>query len=145
MQNMHAQYALILLHAPALRCITRRIQGSVQFHDCLHGSRAKRGTRTAIIEAKLIQQLAMRRQVPVYTIFLDLQKAYDAIDRGRTLEILEGYGVGPSARRLLKHFWDHQQVAGCKTERILWGGFWSYPWCRGVSSPLQSSMLLRMQ
>ena len=28
-------------------------------------------------------------------IFLDLHKAYDALDRSRCLEILEGYGVGP--------------------------------------------------
>ena len=27
-------------------------------------------------------------------IFLDLTKAYDALDRSRSLEILEGYGVG---------------------------------------------------
>ena len=34
-------------------------------------------------------------------IFLDLHKAYGALDRSRCLEILEGYGVGPKARRLL--------------------------------------------
>ena len=38
-------------------------------------------------------------------IFLDLTKAYDTLDRSRCLEILEGYGVGPNARRLLKTYW----------------------------------------
>ena len=38
-------------------------------------------------------------------IFLDLHKAYDALDRSRCLEILEGYGVGPRARRLLQTYW----------------------------------------
>ena len=38
-------------------------------------------------------------------IFLDLQKAYDALDRSRCLEILEGYGVGPQSRKLLQTYW----------------------------------------
>ena len=38
-------------------------------------------------------------------IFLDLTKVYNALDRSRCLEILEGYGVGPNARRLLKTYW----------------------------------------
>ena len=38
-------------------------------------------------------------------IFLDLTKAYDALDRSRCLDILEGYGVGPGARRLLQNYW----------------------------------------
>ena len=38
-------------------------------------------------------------------IFLDLHKAYDALDRSRCLEILEGYGVGPKARKLLQTYW----------------------------------------
>ena len=38
-------------------------------------------------------------------IFLDLTKAYDALDRSRCLEILEGYGVGTNARRLLTNYW----------------------------------------
>ena len=38
-------------------------------------------------------------------IFLGLTKAYGALDRSRCLGILEGYSVGPSARRLLTTYW----------------------------------------
>ena len=38
-------------------------------------------------------------------IFLDLHKAYDALDRSRCIDILEGYGLGPQARRLLWAYW----------------------------------------
>ena len=31
----------------------------------------------------------------LYEIFLDLHKAYDALDRNRCLDILAAYGVGP--------------------------------------------------
>ena len=46
----------------------------------------------------------MREEV-LYVIFLDLNKAYDALDRSRILDILEGYGVGPRVRRLLRAYW----------------------------------------
>ena len=39
-------------------------------------------------------------------IFLDLHKAYDALDRSRCLEILEGYRVVPRSRRLIKSYWE---------------------------------------
>ena len=45
----------------------------------------------------------MREEV-LYVIFLDLTKTYDALDRSRCLGILEGYGVGPGARRLLRNY-----------------------------------------
>ena len=45
----------------------------------------------------------MREEV-LYVIFLDLTKAYDALDRSRCLGILEGYGVGPGARILLQNY-----------------------------------------
>ena len=38
-------------------------------------------------------------------ILLDLHKEYDALDRSRCLEILEGYGIRPQARKLLKTYW----------------------------------------
>ena len=38
-------------------------------------------------------------------IFLDLHKAYNALDRYRCLDILEGYGVVPGACWLLQTYW----------------------------------------
>ena len=82
----------------------------IEFHDALHGSVFKRGTGTAIIEAKLAQQYAYRNQTPFYEIFIDLRKAFDTVDRDRCLEILQEYGVGPKMLHLIKHFWDHAQL-----------------------------------
>ena len=79
--------------------LNRRFTSSITFHDFLHGFRAGRGTGTATLEAKLLQQLAAMREEVLYVIFLYLTKAYDALNRSRFLDILEGYGVGPSARR----------------------------------------------
>jgi len=76
----------------------------IKLHDCLHGGLPGRGTGTAITEVKLQQQLAWADQEPLYQIYLDLRKAYDALDRGRCLEILAGYGVGPNLICLQKKF-----------------------------------------
>ena len=85
--------------------LNRRFTSSITFHNVLHGFRAYHGKGTATLEAKLIQQLAAMREEVFYVIFLDLTKAYDALDRSRCLDILEGYGVGPSARCLLRTYW----------------------------------------
>ena len=63
----------------------------------------------AIIEAKLFQQLANIGQVPVFEVFLDLKKAYDTLNRERTLELLRAYGVGDKACTLLAQFWEQMQ------------------------------------
>ena len=85
--------------------LNRRFTSSITYHNALHGFRACRGTGTATLEAKLLQQLAAMREEVIYVIFLDLTKAYDALDRSRCLEILEGYGVGPNTRKLLTTYW----------------------------------------
>ena len=77
----------------------------ITYHDFLHGFWAGRGTGTATLKAKLIQQLAAMREEVLYVIFLDLTKAYEALDRSRILEILDKYGFGPRARRLLRKYW----------------------------------------
>ena len=73
--------------------LNRRLTFSITFHDILHGFREGCGTGTATLEAKLIQQLAAMREEVLYVIFMDLTKAYDALDRSRCLGILEGYGA----------------------------------------------------
>jgi hypothetical protein len=76
----------------------------IEFHDCLHGGLPKRGTGTASIQAKLVQQLAWRDQCPLYEIYVDLKKAYDTIKRGCMMEILKAYGVRSKLLRLQNSF-----------------------------------------
>ena len=79
-----------------------RLTTAITYHDALHGFREGRGTGTATLKAKLLQQLAAMRE----EVFLDLTKVYDALDRSRSLEILKGYGVGQRVRRLLREYWN---------------------------------------
>ena len=82
-----------------------QLTASITYHDVLHGFRAGCGTGTTTLEAKLLQHLAALREEIMYMIFLDLQKAYDALDRSRCLEILEGYGMVPRSCWLLRTCW----------------------------------------
>jgi hypothetical protein len=66
--------------------------------DSLHGCRNGQGTSTAVIEAKLTQQLAHIEKAPFYEVFINLKKAFNAMDQEWCLFILEGHGVGPSMR-----------------------------------------------
>ena len=74
--------------------LNHRLIASITFHNLLHGFWVGRGTGTATLEAKLIQQLAALREEVLYVIFLDLHKAYDALKWSRCLDILDGYSVG---------------------------------------------------
>ena len=81
--------------------LNRRLTASITFHNFLHIFWAGCGTGTATLEAKLLWKLAALREEVLYVIFLDLHKSYDALDRSRCLEILDGYRVALRARRLL--------------------------------------------
>ena len=102
---------------------------SIELHDYLHGFRAGRGCGTGIMEAKLVQQLAFVEQCPLYAVFIDLRKAYDAMDRGRCLDILRDCGVGEKALRLIARFWRDAELA-CRV-----GGYYGRPFQarRGVT------------
>ena len=63
-----------------IEAIMDRRLNVIEFHDCLHGYLPKRGTGTGTMEAKLAIQLAHLEQHPLYGIFVDLKKAFDAMD-----------------------------------------------------------------
>ena len=79
---------------------------AIVLHNSLHGCLTLRGTGTGILEAKLAQQLAHLEQMPFFGIFINLRKAFDAMDRGHCLEILALHGVGPKMLCLICNFWD---------------------------------------
>jgi hypothetical protein len=100
----------VLVAKTILSIIDSRIKAKVQFHNALHGFRPGRGTSSATIEANLRIQLSTIHQRPLYAIFLDFSKAYDTLDRGRTLDIMQGYRFGPNSIRILQNFWESQQT-----------------------------------
>ena len=70
-------------------------------HDSLHEFRQGMGTGISNLEEKLEQQLAGIFHKPLLQVLLDVRKAYNSLDRGRYMEILKGYGLGPKLQRLL--------------------------------------------
>ncbi len=78
---------------------------TLPLHEALHGCWNGRGMGTAILEAKLAQQLAHLKQEPFYGVFLDVKKAFNAMDRERCLLILEGYGALPNMVQPIHNFW----------------------------------------
>jgi hypothetical protein len=109
--------------------IDARLKTGITLHDSLHGFRPCRGTGTAILEILLRMQLSNIQAHPLYLIFLDLTKAYDTLDHGRTLEILRQYGVGPNVIRLLSNFWEKLNIVARQS------GYYSSPFriSRGVT------------
>ena len=61
------------------RIVDHRLE-TIVLHDSFHGCLKHRGMGTVIIEAKLAQQLAHLEQAPFYGVFIDLRKAFDAMD-----------------------------------------------------------------
>ena len=64
-----------------------------------------RGTVIVTLEGNMLQQNIYMKETVLYAIFLDLRKAYDALDRYRYIYILVGYGVGPKTLRILQTYW----------------------------------------
>ncbi len=87
------------------KVIDLRLKATV-LHDSLHRCLALRGRGTRIIEAKMVQQLVHLEQTPFFGIFIDLCKAFDALDWGRYLEILALHGADPQLLHLIRNFWD---------------------------------------
>ncbi len=79
---------------------------TIVLHNSLHWCFASQGMGTGIIEAKLAQQLKHLEHTPFFDVFINLQKAFDAMDCGRCLEILALHGVGPKMLCLILNFWD---------------------------------------
>jgi hypothetical protein len=97
-------------------CIIDKCLNAFDLHESLHGCQNGRGTGTAGIEAKLAQQLAHLEQVLFYGVFIDLKKAFDAMDRERCILILEGYDAGHNMVRLIRNFWKEAMMFVARPE-----------------------------
>ena len=95
---------LEVIHKLISQIINLRLGTQIKFLPEVHGFRKHRGTYTAIGEAKMRMQIEACTSSPVYQVYLDLSKAYDSIDRDRTLKIMEKYKIGPNIRNYIKKY-----------------------------------------
>jgi len=100
---------LEVIHKLISKIITLRMTNAISFCEQVHGFRKKRGTFTAIGETKIRMQMATCTSETLYQVYLDLSKAYDSIDRGRVLLLLEKYKVGPRIRKYIETVWENQR------------------------------------
>ena len=70
-----------------------QIRVAVKFHFDLHGFLVEQGMSTASLESKLLQKLMAMRKDVLYELFLNLQKAYNNLDRDLYLDVLVGYRI----------------------------------------------------
>ena len=86
------------------------IQNSIVLLDFLHGFHQGRGTGTAVMEAKLEQQLSGIVNKPIFQVFINFSKTNDSLDQGVCMEIQRGYGLGPRLQQLIQRYWDGHSV-----------------------------------
>ena len=68
--------------------LKHRLGPDITLHNVLHRFWAGHGTGIASLEAKLFQQIISMEEEFLYTILLDLENAYDTLDRESYLGIL---------------------------------------------------------
>jgi Reverse transcriptase (RNA-dependent DNA polymerase) len=87
-----------------------RLNATIKLHKSIHGFQTQQGTRTAIMQVKLLMQKVQQDSNPMYMIFLDLQKAYNSINLSCILQLLQQYGVGPNMLCIIENIWVHDTV-----------------------------------
>ena len=74
---------------------------AVNFIFLLYGFLLGRGAGTSSRESKLLQKLMEIMEEVLYKLFLNLRKAYNALNKKRCLVILLGYGIGLKKERVI--------------------------------------------
>ena len=91
--------------------INRQLLSSISFNDFMHSFCVVRGVGNSTLEENLLQQITAMRETVFHSIFLNLRKSYNALDRDLCLDILAGYGAGARTIRILQTYWDRLQMA----------------------------------
>lgn len=87
------------------RFINVRIQNGIKFHPWVHGFHKQHRTSTSILDLILTTSFEKIQKDPLFTIFLDLRKSYDSVDRERLLHLLDIYGFGPRIKTIIEDYW----------------------------------------
>ena len=77
----------------------------------LCGSRPHRSTTDMMFTVRSLQELGRKARVPLFLCFIDLQKAYDSVDRTLLWQVLARLGTSPEKIEVIRQF--HDGVRAC--------------------------------
>ena len=103
--SLGAHASKVVLKVIAMRlnayCEWRKI-----FLQAQYGFRVGRSTDGMIYVVRGFQELAREKDLPLFMCFIDLQKAYDSVDRSLLWKVLARYGVPAKLISIIRQFHD---------------------------------------
>ena len=97
-----------------LKIVANRLSDYCEAHGILPdeqcGFRPERSTVGMLFVVRRLQELARRRRIPLYMCFVDLQKAYDSVDRELLWKVLARAGVPEEMTAVIRQFHDGMQA-----------------------------------
>ena len=108
---------LLVAHAGKilLKITTRRLS---EYFECMRvlrlkqrGFRPNRSITDMMFVIRRLQELARKKQIPLYVCFMDLTKASDSVDRTLLWTVLTRFGVGQNISSVIRQF--HDDVRAC--------------------------------
>ena len=107
-----------------LKVIGRRIKRKLMENvdEKQYGFKKGKGTRNAIFVLKMIIERAIEVQKDLYLCYIDFQKAFDTVEHGKMMEMLEEIGLDGKDTRLIRNlYWEQKatvQIGDKNTEWI---------------------------
>eukprot|EP00752_Nemacystus_decipiens_P009020 g8051.t1 len=90
------------------KTITNRLTAFCEANDILPeeqcGFRPGRSTVCMLFVVRRLQELGRRRRIPLYMCFIDLQKAYDSVDRELLWKVLARAGIPAEMIAVIRKF-----------------------------------------
>ena len=74
------------------------------------GFRPQRSTVDMMFAVRRLQELARKKDTPLYLCFVDLTKAHDSVDRTLLWDVLARFGVAPRMLAVIRQFHDGMQA-----------------------------------
>ena len=103
--SLGAHAGKVVLKVVAMRlnayCEWRKI-----FLEAQYGFQVGRSTDGMIYVVRGVQELAREKDLPLFMCFIDLQKAYDSVDRSLLWKVLARYGVPAKLISIIRQFHD---------------------------------------
>ena len=70
------------------------------------GSQPNRSTTDIMFVIRRLQELARKKQIPLFVCFIDLTKAYDSVDRTLLWTVLARFGMPHNTISIIRQFHD---------------------------------------